>query len=72
MLHHLHTIQDLNSAFSSDQSMLSFRSSAQVLHGCSAVDVKSRLRRSTLPRPVHESSFCTSEEMYETSHYRAD
>ena len=29
---------------------------------------KSRLRRSTLPRPVYESSCWTSKEVYETSH----
>ena len=28
------------------------------------------LRRSTLPRPVYESSFWTSKEVYETSHNR--
>ena len=40
---------------------------------CYAVAVpqrQSRLRRSTLPRPVYESSFWTSKEVYETSRDR--
>jgi len=58
-------IQDLNSAFSPDKSMLRFRSSAQLLRGCSSADAKSRLRRD---RPVYESSPLTSKEVYEMSH----
>jgi len=33
------TIRDVNSAFTPDQSVLSLRSSAQLLHGCSAAHV---------------------------------
>jgi len=54
---------DVNSVFSPDQSVSNFRSSARLLHGCRR---KSRLRRSTLRRPVHQSSFWTSKEVYET------
>ena len=61
----------MNSAFSPDQSVLSFRSSAQLLHGRSAADLSpAYVGRSTLPRPVYESSFWTSKEIYETSHSR--
>jgi len=65
-------IQDANLAFSPNQSVLNIRTSAQLLHACSATDASPayirRLRRSTLPRPVHESSSWTSKEVYEMSH----
>jgi len=54
--------QDVNLAFSQDQSVLIFWNSAQLLHVCSAAD------RSNIPRPVCASSSWTSEEAYETSH----
>jgi len=62
--------QNVNSTFSPDQSVLNFRSSAQLLRGCSAADASPALRRSTLPRPVYESSFWTSKEVHEASHNR--
>jgi len=57
-------IQDVNSTLSPDQSVLNFCSAATRLQH---LRPKSRLRRSTLPRPVYESSFWTSKEAYETS-----
>jgi len=62
--------QRLISAFSQDQSAikcLKFCSTATRLHYRRR---KSRLRRSTLPRPVCESSFWPSKEVDETSHNR--
>ena len=59
-------IHNLNSAFSPDQSikLLEFCSTATRMQRRRR---KPRLRRSTLPRPVYESSFWTSKEAYETS-----
>jgi len=55
------------SACSIVKSVSSFWSSAQLLHGYSAADV-SPAYAATLPRPVYESFFRTSKEVYETSH----
>jgi len=58
-------IRDVNSTLSPDQSVLNFCSTATRLQRRRS---KSRLLRSTLPRPVYESSFLASEEIYLTSH----
>ena len=58
---------NVNSAFSPDQSVLNFRLTATRSQHRRP---KSRLRRSTLPRPVYESSYWTSKDVYETSHDR--
>ena len=45
----------------------------KVLEFCrTAARLRCRLRRSILPRPVHESSFLTLKEVYETSKNRID
>jgi len=54
----------MHSAFSPDQSVLNLCSTATRFQRRRP---KSRLRRSTLPRPVYESSFWTSKEVYQTS-----
>ena len=59
-------IKDANSAFSPDQSVLNFCSTAT--RGRRAADA-SPAYAATLPRPVYESSFSTSKEGYETSNY---
>ena len=61
-------IRDLNSAFSPDQ-LPKFWLTATRLQCCIR---KSRLRRSTLPRPVYESSFRTPKKVYETSRNRLE
>ena len=61
-------IQDVHSAFSPDQFVLNVCSAATRLQRRRH---KSRLRRSTLPRPVYKSSFWASKEEYETSRDRA-
>jgi len=60
-------IHNLNSAFSPDQSfkLLEFCSTATRMQRRRR---KPRLRRSTLPRPVYESSFWTAKGVYEASH----
>jgi len=60
-------IQDPNPAFSPDQSMLNFCSAAT--NGRSAADA-SPFHAAILPRPVYQSSFLTSKEVYGTSHNR--
>jgi len=62
-------IQDVNSAFLPDQSLLNFSTSAQLLHGCSVAH-DSPAYAVILSRPVYESSFFTSKEIYETSDSR--
>ena len=56
-------IQEVNPAFSPDQSMLNFCSAAA--DGRSAADA-SLSYAAILPRSVYESSFWTSKEVYET------
>jgi len=96
-------IQDVNSAFSPDQSVFKWldhvllETSGDVLstvdmvvqrrdgprwlrehddddesvfNFCSTATRLSRLYAATLPRPVYESSFCTSKEVHDTSHNR--
>jgi len=45
-------IQDVNSAFSPDQLLLNFSSSAQLLHGCSAADVSPAYAAPLSQRPT--------------------
>jgi len=57
-------------AFSTDQSVLNFCSTVTRLQ-CRIRKSKSRLCRSTLPRPLHESSFSVNvKDVYKTSHNR--
>jgi len=63
-------IQGVNSAFSPDHSVLNFGSPA-------AAQLQYRRRRrsacaATLHRPVHESSFRASQEVYETARNRVE
>jgi len=60
-------IQEWISAFSPDQSVLKLPKFCSTATRLQRRRRKSRLLRSTVPRPVCESSFWTSKELYETS-----